>query len=215
VDWPGDCLFNEGLTMKLYYHPLSQHARRVRVLCYELGLRPELVPVAIEKGENRSADFLRLSAAHAIPVMDDDGFVLAESHAIMRYLCAQHAGESFYPQDVRQRALVDQWLDWNHCKLNPPIQTLTIQTMFMGPKADPQVIQASRQDAAEALEVLETGLADERGIGTRQVNLADIAIATTLGLYVACKGSFEAAPRALSWYADIDQRPSFVATRPQ
>jgi glutathione S-transferase len=201
--------------MKLYHHPFSQHSRRVRVLCAELGLQPELVHVAIEKGENRSAEFLRLNAAHAVPVLDDSGFLLSESHAIMRYLCARHAGSRFYPLDDRERARIDQWLDWNHCKLNPPIQTLAIQTMFMGPKADPKVIETSRRDAAEALQVLEIGLESERGIGGSQINLADIALATTLTLYAACGGHLEGASRTRAWHERLEQLPSFVSTRPR
>ena len=200
--------------MKLYYHPFSQHARRVRMLCHELGLKPELMPVALESGEHKLPKYLRLNPAHAVPVLDDAGFVLAESHAIMRYLCQRHGGERFYPVDIARRAEVDQWLDWTHCRLNPPIQTLTIQLMFMGDKSDPNVVEVARREAGEALQVLEEGLAVGRGIGNQQVSLADIGIATTLALYVACKGELDATPRVRSWFNNQRGRAAFVATEP-
>lgn len=200
--------------MKLYYHPFSQHARRVRILCHELGLTPELTPVALERGEHKLPAFLRLNPAHAVPVLDDAGFVLAESHAIMRYLCQRHGGERFYPDDIARRAKVDQWLDWTHCRLNPPIQTLTIQLMFMGDKSDPTVVGVARREAGEALQVLEDGLAVRRGIGSHQVSLADIAVATTLALHVACKGDLDATPRVRTWFDDQRGQAAFVATEP-
>lgn len=199
--------------MKLYYHPFSQHARRVRIVCHELGLTPELVPIALDKGEGKSPAFLRLNPAHAVPVIDDAGFVLAESHAIMRYLCLQHRGERFYPVETTRRAEVDQWLDWTHCKLNPPIQTLTIQLMFMGDKSDPALVLAARREAADALQVLEAGLAARRGIGNAQRSLADIAMATTLALYVACKGDLDETPRVRGWFNDLNDQAAFVATQ--
>lgn len=199
--------------MKLYYHPFSQHARRARIVSHELGLKPELIPVALEKGEHMAAEFLHLNPAHAVPVLDDGGFVLAESHAIMRYLCQRHGGERFYPVDVARRAEVDQWLDWTHCKLNPPIQTLAIQMLFMGDKSDPAVVQAARRDAAQALLVLEVGLPLKRGIGGPQTSLADIAAATTLDLYRACNGDLDSAPRVSSWFDKLRAEPAFVATQ--
>ena len=200
--------------MKLYYHPFSQHARRVRVLCQELGLKPELMLVALEKGEHLARKFVGLNPAHAVPVLDDDGFVLAESNAIMRYLCDRHHGDRFYPRDGAARALVDQWLDWNHCKLNPPLQTLTVQLMFMGDKADAGIVDKARREADEALKVLDAGLLAGRGMGGKEASLADVAIATTVALHEPCGVSLEAVPRVRSWYEGIKRWPSFAATSP-
>jgi glutathione S-transferase len=200
--------------MKLYYHPFSQHARRVRVLCHELGLAPELALVAIDKGEHMSPQFLQLNPAHAVPLLDDAGWVLAESHAIMRYLCQRYGGERFYPTDTARRAEVDQWLDWTHCRLNPPVQTLAIQLMSRGDKADPAVVKAAREEAAQALQVLEAGLKLGRGVGGQQISVADIAAATTVALYTACNGASDATPRVRMWLGDLQAQPAFVATQP-
>lgn len=199
--------------MKLYFHPFSQHARRVRILCQELGLKPDLVPVGLQRGEHMAADFLRINPAHAVPVLDDAGVILAESHAIMRYLCAKHGGERFFPAEPARRAYVDQWLDWTHCTLNPPVQTLAIQTLFAGDKAEPSVVENARQGALEALQVLDVGLTSLRGIGG-ETSLADIALGTTLALYEMCAGSFAGAARVQAHYQRLKTLPSFAATEP-
>lgn len=199
--------------MKLYYHPLSQHSRRVRVVCHELGLEPSLECVALEKGEHLSEAFRALTPAHAIPVLQEGDFVLSESNAIMRYLCDSRGGDRLFPRDLRHRATVEQWLDWTHCKLNPPIQTVLIHTLFLGAKADAALVAKSRQQAADALQILEEGLKTARGIGEGEPRLSDVAAATTVALHVLCKGELEATPRVAAWYQAMERLPSFAATR--
>ena len=199
--------------MKLHHHPMSQHARRVRMLCHELGLNPQLVLVALERGEHRLASFTALNLAHAVPVLEDDGLVLAESHTIMRYLCDKHDGQRFYPRDAASRAFVDQWLDWTHCKLNPPIQTRFIQLFMFKDKADPAVLSAAEHELTDALAVLGAGLAAQRGIGGKQPTLADLAIASSLALYEATGASIDA-PAVGRWYREQKRSAAFKATDP-
>lgn len=199
--------------MKLYFHPFSQHSRRVRMLCHELNLELDLVLVAMERGEHRAPDFLSLNPAHAVPVLDDAGFVLAESHAIMRYLCQKHGADHLYPSELQRRACVDQWLDWTHCSLNPPIQVMAIQLLFAGDQRDMTLVERARVEARQALHVLETGLASKRGIGG-ELSLADIALVTTLGLYEMCGGNLDENARIRDYYGKLKSIPSFAATAP-
>lgn len=183
------------------------------MLCQELDVKPELVVVALDKGEHRAPPFLKLNPAHAIPVLDDNGFILAESHSIMRYLCQKQGGDRFYPSAPGPRALVDQWLDWTHCKLNPPVQTLTIQTLFAGDKKDPAVVETALSGAKEALAVLDAAIAEKRGLGG-EVTIADFALSTTVALYEICGGGLDGVPSVEAWYAKIKKLPSFLATKP-
>jgi glutathione S-transferase len=201
--------------MKLYHHPFSQHSRRVRMVCHELGITPKLVAISLEEGEHRSPAFLALNPGHAVPVLEDGDFVLSESHAIMKYLCAGQApaSERLYPVDRAARAKVDQWLDWNHCKLNPPIQTLVIQRMFMKAEADAPAVKTARDEANAALSVLDTALAT-RPASTTTPSLADISIGTTLALYLAVGEDIDATPRVKALCDSVAALPSFAATRP-
>lgn len=54
--------------------------------------------------------------------MDDDGFVLAESHAILKYLAEKHDWDDIYPSDARERARLDEYLFWH----NRSIRELTL-----------------------------------------------------------------------------------------
>lgn len=199
--------------MKLYSHPFSQHARRVRMLCEELNIALDIRNMSLETGAHKSEDFLALNPTGRVPVLDDDGFVLSESHAIMKYVVAKSGTYEFYPIDVKKRAEVDMWLDWNHTKLNPPVQSLIIQVMFMGENADQALVGKSRSEASDALAILETALAAGSSIGGT-LTLADLSLASTVALYEMAEGNLSALPSLKAWLDTIKARPGFAGTAP-
>jgi glutathione S-transferase len=105
--------------MKLYGHPYSNHALRVQMLREECGIPYTYQVVDLMKGEQYTPSFLAMYPNGKVPVMDDNGFVLWESHVIMRYLADQHKAKAWYPSDLKARYQVDQWLDWNQTRLGP------------------------------------------------------------------------------------------------
>ncbi|SMR70650.1 glutathione S-transferase [Aliiroseovarius halocynthiae] len=197
--------------MKLYSHPFSQHSRRVRMLCDELKLRPEIENVSLESGEHRSAEFLEKNPTGRVPVLEDDSMVLPESHAIMKYLASKYGGERFYAQDNTTRAQIDMWLDWNHTKLNPPVQTLVIQSMSKD--GDPAQIEAAAHQSTDALEILERAMPIESG-PDGSPTLADLSLVSTIALFEMVGQSLQGFPKVAKWYADIKARPSFANTAP-
>src|SRR5262245_58449610 len=100
------------MALRLYDGSRSPNARKVRLLAAELGLALECVRLDFAKGEYRSEAFLALNPNGKVPTLDDDGFVLWESCAILRYLAGKRPERGLVPLDARGQALVDQWLFW-------------------------------------------------------------------------------------------------------
>ena len=96
---------------KLYYDPSSTVCRPLVMFLEEHDLRVELVAVDLRRGEHRADWFARVNPNMALPVFEEDGFVLTESAAILRYL-AMLADSPTYPADLRARARIDEALDW-------------------------------------------------------------------------------------------------------
>ena len=90
--------------MRLYHHPYSFNARRAVMTALHLKSPVELVFVDLAKGEQRQSQFLKLNPNHKVPVLEDDGFVLWESHAIMQYLADKTPRQTLYPTETRARA---------------------------------------------------------------------------------------------------------------
>ncbi|XP_054629775.1 glutathione S-transferase theta-1-like isoform X1 [Dunckerocampus dactyliophorus] len=71
-------------------------------------------------GEQQSAHFTKLNPMQKVPVLKDDGFVLTESDAILKYLCRKYAvAEHWYPQQPERRARVDEYTAWHHTNTRP------------------------------------------------------------------------------------------------
>jgi glutathione S-transferase len=205
--------FGGANVVKLYMHPFSQHCRRVLMLCHELDLSIDTELVDLAKGDHKSPDYVAISVTGVVPLLQDDGFRLPESHAIMKYLVLKTGNYRFYPVEPRERAWVDAWLDWNHASLNPPIQALVVES-FKGPKADNGLIELSRGTTERALDVLERGIGQSKQLGSI-LTLADFSLASTLALYEMSGANLTARANVAKWYDAMRTRESFIATAPK
>ena len=91
--------------MKLYYHPVSTVSRPVLLLISEAAIKVDLEVVDLFGGAHLKQPFAAINPSRQVPVLDDDGFVLTESSAILKYL-AEKVGAPTYPSDLRQRARI-------------------------------------------------------------------------------------------------------------
>src|SRR5690242_20979121 len=78
--------------MELYFHPMSSNARVARMTAVALGIKPELVPVDLQKGEQKKPDYLALNPNGKVPTLVDGSTVLWESVAIAMYLADKTPG---------------------------------------------------------------------------------------------------------------------------
>src|SRR2546427_11587578 len=92
--------------LKVHSHPLSPYARRARIGLIERGLAAALIDLDMAKGAHREPAYLALNPYGRVPTLEEDGFVLYESTAILEYLEATHPSPPLVPADARGRALV-------------------------------------------------------------------------------------------------------------
>ncbi len=97
--------------MKLYYHPVSTPSLIVMMFVAEEGIHLEYQLVDLMSGEQRKAEYKALNPSGLVPMLDDDGFRLTESGAIIRYLAGK-VGSAAYPVDLKGRARVDEAMEW-------------------------------------------------------------------------------------------------------
>jgi len=142
------------MSLTLYGSPNSQPSRSVQAFLLLTSLPFEFKMVSIIRRENCTSEFLKINPRHAIPVLQEDDFVLDESQAIIFYLMdSRGVGKEYYPEDPKIRALVNQYLPYHHRQVRPKLVEL-----FRLAYA-PQVIKGRkdniRHDAVELLRQFE------------------------------------------------------------
>ncbi len=97
--------------MKLYYHPVSTTSRPIMLLAADENIALEYEVVDLLTGAHFLDPFSNINPCQQVPVLEDDGFRLTESSAILKYL-AEKVGSPSYPTDLRERARVNERMDW-------------------------------------------------------------------------------------------------------
>lgn len=112
-----------------------------------------------------------------MPTLDDNGFILWDSHAINTYLLTKYGGNNndLYPSDLSQRAKIDQFLHFDGSTLFPRFGSLIIEVCFKG-QAEPSDYSLDR--AIEALSFLNTFLANSKYLAGDKLTVADISCAS-------------------------------------
>jgi len=153
------------MTITLYELQPSPHARKVRLLAAELGIPLNKVPVDPRIGETRTSEFLAKNPNGRVPTLEEDGFVLWESPAILKYLSAKHPERCLCGADAKTQALVDQWIRWWVGGPEAAIDALAWE-MLIKPKVlnqpgfDPGIMDDAHARLNRFLPVLDKQLAD-------------------------------------------------------
>jgi GSH-dependent disulfide-bond oxidoreductase len=107
----------------VYYWP-TPNGWKVTILLEEMGVPYNVIPVNIGKGDQFDAEFLKIGPNNRMPVLVDkaptdggEAISIFESGAILQYLAEKHG--QFWPQDVRGKYEVSQWLFWQMGGLGP------------------------------------------------------------------------------------------------
>ncbi|XP_016954203.1 uncharacterized protein LOC108027315 isoform X1 [Drosophila biarmipes] len=186
-------------TMKLYAVSDGPPSLAVRMTLKALDIQYQLINVDFCALEHRSEDYSKMNPQKEIPVLDDDGFYLSESIAIMQYLCDKYAPDSsLYPQEVNTRAIINQRLCFNMGFYYAPISAHSMAPIFFDYERTPM----SLKKVMNALEVFETYL--ER-LGTKyaagdNITIADFALISATLCLEAINFDLMQYPLVNKWY---------------
>jgi glutathione S-transferase len=152
----------------------------VRLLAAELGIKLDCVRCDPRIGETRTADYLSKNPNGKVPTLEEDGFLLWESPAILKYLAAKQPERGLGGSDAREAALIDQWLFWWGCGPEAAIDALAWELLIKPkvlnqPGNDPGIIADAHQRINRFLPVLDKQL-EGRDYITGPLSIADFAI---------------------------------------
>jgi glutathione S-transferase len=193
--------------MKLYNSAISGNSYKVRLLLAQLRLPCEIVEVDILKGASRTEAFLKINPNGRTPVLDDNGFVLAESNAILAYLAR---GTRFLPDDRRSWALVFQWMFFEQYSHEPYIATSRFWMQHRPASAErEQALAARREGGSAALRLMEGHLTGNNFF-VGDYTIADVALFAYT--HVCHEGGFplDEFPKIRAGIDRVRSQPDFV-----
>jgi glutathione S-transferase len=203
--------------MKLYIHPVSTTSRAVMLFVEDCGIPVEQQTVDLMTGEHLKEPFASLNPNRMVPVLEDDGFRLTESSAILKYL-ADKVGSPAYPKDLKQRAKVNEMMDWLNTNLyRDYAYGLIYPQVFPTHKrpsdeAQRETIKWGKEKAEGWLQLL-----NDHWIGPQRkylcgdaITIADYfgAALITVGEVVRC--DLARYPNVARWIANMKNRPAWT-----
>jgi glutathione S-transferase len=200
--------------MKLYGHPLSSCTRKAVATAAEKGASLALIAVDLFAGEHKQPAHLARHPFGVVPVLDDDGFVLYESRAIIRYLDARLPGASLVPASVRDRARMDQWLSVDQSYVAPQLRNLVGQRIVrahQGLAPEPAAVADAEQALGQAFAAIDRALHSDRYLAGETFSLADLSLMP----YVAGLAMVEAGHvigdlrHVQRWWAEVSTRAAW------
>ena len=153
----------------------SSNVQKVLWLCEELKLDYENKEIGGKFGGLSDSNFLEMNPNGKIPVISDDGFLLFESHTIMRYLSEKHDSQ-IIPKDIKYKYICDQWLEWTHSTLSIPMINILIEIIRTPEnKRNKENINNNLFKANEYWSILDKHLSNNKWIAGTNFSLADIS----------------------------------------
>ena len=193
--------------MKLYNVAYSGNSYKVRLLLAQVGIACDIVEIDILQGESRTPEFLKINPNGRTPVLDDNGFVLAESNAILAYLAR---GTKFLPEDRQRWGLVFQWLFFEQYSHEPYIATSRFLLQHKPDTRERAAALAVRRDSGwAALKVME-GHLSKNDFFVTDYSIADIALFAYT--HVSHEGGFplDDFPKIRAWIERVKTQPGFI-----
>lgn len=201
--------------LKLLGKSPSINVRKVLWLCVELGLAVDHEEWGAGYRPTQDADFLALNPNALVPVIIDDGFVLWESNTICRYLTQREGRVDLLPAAPRERARVEQWMDWQATEFNNAWRYAFMSLVRKSPEhQDPTALLAGVASWNRHVQILEVQLLRTGAhVAGSAFTLADIVIGLSMQRWLAAPID-AVAPRpdlpAVRAYRDrLLERPGF------
>lgn len=197
--------------LKVWGRRNSINVQKVMWTIGELGLEHEHIPAGGAFGGLDTPEYRAMNPNGLVPVIDDDGVVIWESHAIIRYLATKYGIGPLWPEDPAERSLADRWIDWTATML----QAAFINCVFWGAyrtapeRQNKAMIAEGLARTNELFAILDGHLADKPYITGDRFTMGDIPPGAQLYRYFTMDIERPDLPNVEAWYARLQARPAY------
>ena len=206
--------------MKLHVLPPSPRALKVIALKNYLGLECEMHIVDLGKGDQLTPDYIAMNPNKKMPVLEDSGFVLWESNAILFYLASKKPESGLWPSDVRAQADVLRWLAWESAHWDAEsigmvgYEKTSKRVLGLGP-ADRAFITRGEQNFDRFAAVLNQHLRGRTWLTESGLTIADFSVGGMTSAAVRLELPMTKFPEISRWYDRLAALPAWQASMVQ
>jgi glutathione S-transferase len=204
------------MTLKLHVFPLSPRAFKVLLVAEHLQVPYEFCLCDLTKGDQKSAAFTAINLNQKMPALEEDGFKLWESNAIIQYLASKKP-DVLLPLNERARADVSRWMFWESTTWDPAVATLAFERVVKGlfglGGPDPARVEDGERKFHVAAGVLNTHIMGRDYICGDTLSLADFSIAAALSIAEPAQLPLQPYAELRRWAARITELAAWRAVR--
>ena len=188
----------------------SINVQKVLWTLAEVGVAYRRIDAGMKFGVNDTPEYKAMNPTGLVPTIDDDGYVLWESNAIVRYLVAKHAHGSLYPEDLPARFHAERWMDWQAIAFNA-----AISPVFVGLIRTPEdqrdlaAIEAARGKTEACIAILDDHLAGRDYMNGAAFTMADIPVGAGVNRWYKLPVERTSRPNVERWLERLKERPGF------
>jgi len=196
--------------LKIWGRNNSINVQKVLWTCGELGLPFERIDAGMAFGVNNTPEYKAMNPNGLVPLIDDDGFMLWESHAIVRYLARTHGTGNIWPAEPRNAADADRWMDWYATTLWPNLRPVFWNLVRTPPeKRDMALVEASRKQMAANFQIVDAELGRHEYVSGNTFSVADIPMGVAAYRWYNMAIERPTLNNLDAWYARLCARPAF------
>ncbi|MNF39746.1 Glutathione S-transferase GstB [compost metagenome] len=196
--------------LKIWGRRNSTNVRKVLWCAEEIGIAHEQLDAGGAFGLVSDAAYRALNPNGLVPMIEDDGLVLWESNAVVRYLAARYAAGSLYPESPVLRAEGDKWMDWATSSLAAPFRDLFWGTLRTPPAERNQVlIDAALTRCGELLAIPDRALAERPYLSGADFAMGDIPLGCFAYAWFEMPILRPELPDLEAWYERLKARPAY------
>ncbi|MFL6950985.1 MAG: glutathione S-transferase family protein [Xanthobacteraceae bacterium] len=197
--------------IKIWGRNNSINVQKVMWAVGELKLPHERIDIGGSFGKNKEPPYLAMNPNGLVPTLEEEnGFILWESNAIVRYLAAKHGAGTLAPSDPRARARAGQWMDWQLSVASPAMFQAFWGLIRTPPeKRDHAAIAESQKKTTEAMAIVNAELAKTAYLADDEFSMGDIPVALVAFRFRQIVPQRPPLPHLERWYREIEKRPAF------
>jgi glutathione S-transferase len=202
--------------IEIFADPITVNCRKVLAGLKLMDVDFKLNFVDYFKGEQKGDAYLKINPNASLPSMRDGEFVLWESNSILQYAADTNGKSQFYPTDLKHRADVNRWLNWEGSHWFPSCYVFLVENCvkpLLGGAADPAILAAQLDNWHKLAGILDDRLSKHEWLTGKSVTIADVAVASAMHLRGWQQLPIEKHKNLTRWMTqNVEKLPAWEAT---